>query len=90
MCRAGWRLFGAVEAGGDAPFAKTTLHVSMRACVAPTATARRWTGLTDHHFLHYFVTIATALHVWLLLSTGAVEDLADAAAAEAATAYSGA
>ncbi|KAL4452780.1 hypothetical protein ABPG75_008442 [Micractinium tetrahymenae] len=50
----------------------------------------RWTGLTDHHFLHYFVTIAAALHVWLLLSTGVVEDLADAAAAEAAAAYAGA
>jgi hypothetical protein len=27
----------------------------------------RWTGLTDHHFLHYFVTAATSLHVWHLL-----------------------
>ncbi|KAL4855410.1 hypothetical protein ACK3TF_003957 [Chlorella vulgaris] len=27
----------------------------------------RWTGLTDHHFLHYFVTAATSLHVGHLL-----------------------
>lgn len=43
----------------------------------------RWTGLTDHHFLHYFVTTAAALHIWLLLSTGALEEAAAAGAAEA-------
>eukprot|EP00884_Botryococcus_braunii_P016500 jgi/Botrbrau1/3533/Bobra.341_2s0059.1 len=28
----------------------------------------RFPGLTDHHFLHYFVTVACGLHVWNLLA----------------------
>ena len=27
----------------------------------------RWPGLTDHHCLHYSVTLAAALHVYLIL-----------------------
>lgn len=32
---------------------------------------RRWPGCTDHHFLHYFVTAATALHVFYILDATA-------------------
>ena len=36
---------------------------------APASPGCRWTGLTDHHFLHYFVTLATSLHVCYILAT---------------------
>lgn len=29
----------------------------------------RWAGLSDHHFLHYFVTVACILHVFYLLDS---------------------
>ena len=28
----------------------------------------RWSGLCDHHFLHYFVTAACSMHVWYILA----------------------
>lgn len=29
----------------------------------------RWPGFTDHHLLHYFVSVAAGLHVWYILAT---------------------
>ncbi|PSC74139.1 adiponectin receptor 1b [Micractinium conductrix] len=41
----------------------------------------RWTGLTDHHFLHYNVTLAASLHVWHLMGNAAAAEVVVAAAA---------
>lgn len=32
----------------------------------------RWTGWTDHHLLHYFVTLSCILHVFYILQEAKV------------------
>ena len=41
--------------------------VSITDCMPRSRCCCRWPGLTDHHFLHYSVTLASALHVYLIL-----------------------
>ena len=53
----------------DAAGALIACACNVPPCCPPCLAACRWAGLTDHHFLHYFVTLATSLHVCYILGT---------------------
>jgi predicted membrane channel-forming protein YqfA (hemolysin III family) len=51
--------------------AQLALYLSGAAAFLRNGGHDRWTGLADHHFLHYFVTLGTSLHIlYILRHTG--------------------